>query len=49
MALYHPPGFAAQFLRDSGTNYYRRMFRYHGAFHLGVMLLKGAKTRTVAR
>jgi len=38
MALYHPPGFAAQFLRDSGTNYYRRMFRYHGAFRLGVML-----------
>jgi|GEM_PF-5719530 len=38
MALYHPPGFAAQFLRDSRTNYYRRMFRYHCSFHLGGML-----------
>ena len=38
MALSRPPGLAAQCLRDCGTNYYRRLFRYHGAFSLGATL-----------
>lgn len=34
MALSGAPGLRAQVLRDCGTNYYRRFFRYHGAFSL---------------
>ena len=34
MALTGAPGLRAQVLRDCGTNYYRRFFRYHGAFSL---------------
>jgi putative CocE/NonD family hydrolase len=49
MALYRPPGLYAQFLRDCGTNYYRRMFRYHGAFHLGVVLPFCARQGTVGK
>lgn len=37
-ALMHPPGLVAQVLQDAGTDYYRRMFRYHGAFNLGALL-----------
>ena len=29
LALHRPPGLAAQVLRDCGTNYYRRMFRFY--------------------
>jgi putative CocE/NonD family hydrolase len=38
MALHHPRGLRAQVLRDAGTNYRQRMFRYHGAFNVGVAL-----------
>jgi putative CocE/NonD family hydrolase len=38
MALHHPAGLRAQVLRDAGTNYRQRMFRYHGAFNVGVAL-----------
>jgi len=38
MALHRPPGLRAQVLRDAGTNYRQRMFRYHGAFNVGVAL-----------
>jgi len=38
MALHHPEGLRAQVLRDAGTNYRQRMFRYHGAFNVGVAL-----------
>ena len=38
MALHHPKGLCAQVLRDAGTNYYRRMLRYHGAFNVGMVL-----------
>lgn len=33
-ALRGAPGLQAQVLRDAGTNYYRRFFRWHGAFSL---------------
>jgi putative CocE/NonD family hydrolase len=33
-ALVGAPGLRAQVLRDAGTNYYQRFFRYHGAFSL---------------
>ncbi|MBV7483695.1 CocE/NonD family hydrolase [Bordetella sp. BOR01] len=38
MALHRPAGLRAQVLRDAGTNYRQRMFRYHGAFNVGVAL-----------
>ncbi len=38
LALHHPAGLRAQVQRDSGTDYRRRMFRYHGAFNVGVAL-----------
>jgi putative CocE/NonD family hydrolase len=38
LALHHPQGLRAQVLRDCGTNYRQRMFRYHGAFNVGVVL-----------
>lgn len=38
LALRRPPGLVAQVLRDCGTNYWRRMFRNHGAFNVGVVL-----------
>ncbi|PLC49877.1 antibiotic hydrolase [Pollutimonas subterranea] len=38
LALHHPVGLLAQVQRDSGTNYRQRMFRYHGAFNVGVVL-----------
>jgi putative CocE/NonD family hydrolase len=38
LALRRPPGLTAQVLRDCGTNYWRRMFRNHGAFNVGVVL-----------
>lgn len=38
MALHQPRGLRAQVLRDAGTNYRQRMFRYHGAFNVGVSL-----------
>jgi putative CocE/NonD family hydrolase len=38
LALHRPKGLKAQVLRDSGTDYRRRMFRYHGAFNIGVAL-----------
>lgn len=38
LALEQPAGLRAQVLRDAGTNYWKRMFRYHGAFNLGVVL-----------
>ncbi|MGE3921460.1 MAG: CocE/NonD family hydrolase [Lautropia sp.] len=38
LALRRPPGLVAQVLRDCGTNYWQRMFRYHGAFNVGVVL-----------
>jgi putative CocE/NonD family hydrolase len=38
MALHGPKGLRAQVLRDSGTNYRQRMFRYHGAYNVGVAL-----------
>lgn len=37
-ALHHPTGLYTQILRDCGNNYYQRMFRYHGAFNIGVIL-----------
>lgn len=38
LALHRPQGLRAQVLRDAGTNYRQRMFRYHGAFNVGVAL-----------
>jgi putative CocE/NonD family hydrolase len=38
MALHRPQGLRAQVQRDAGTNYRQRMFRYHGAFNVGVSL-----------
>ena len=38
LALEQPSGLRAQILRDAGNNYRERMFRYHGAFNVGVML-----------
>ncbi len=38
LALHQPQGLRAQVLRDAGTNYWQRMFRYHGAFNIGVTL-----------
>lgn len=38
LALHGPQGLRAQVLRDAGTNYRQRMFRYHGAFNIGVTL-----------
>ena len=38
LALHRPQGLRAQVLRDAGTNYRQRMFRYHGAFNVGVTL-----------
>ncbi|WP_423460978.1 CocE/NonD family hydrolase [Ottowia sp. VDI28] len=38
LALHHPRGLRAQVLRDAGTNYRHRMFRYHGAYNIGVAL-----------
>ena len=38
LALLKPYGLRAQVLRDGGNNYYQRMFRYHGAYNLGVTL-----------
>lgn len=37
-ALHQPKGLYTQVLRDCGNNYYQRMFRYHGAFNIGVVL-----------
>lgn len=38
LALRKPPGLCVQILRDAGTNYYRRMLRYHGAANVGAIL-----------
>jgi len=38
LALRKPGGLRTQILRDSGTNYWRRMLRFHGLFNVGMVL-----------
>jgi putative CocE/NonD family hydrolase len=38
LAIMHPPGLSAQFIIDSGYNYFHRTIRHSGAFGLGVQM-----------